>query len=193
MKDIDIRRALRLEMSRLHPNPVETRLVEELGVCQGEARVDLAVLNGRVHGYEIKSHRDTLQRLRSQADVYSQALEFVTIVAAPDHIPKIEQLVPTWWGIWCADEDHGEVRLSSLRVEKRNPTLVPLALAQFFWKDEALEILAKHGLAKGLSSKSRHHLWFRLTTTFTVEELCDLSRMYLKQRSEDWKALLREA
>ena len=193
MRDIDIRRALRLEMSRLHPDTGETRLIEELEICQGVARVDLAVLNGRVHGYEIKSERDTLQRLHSQANVYSQALEFVTIVAAPDHLGKIEKIVPSWWGIWCADEERGEVRLSCIRTETRNPKLVSLALAQFLWRSEALQILAEHGHARGLSSKSKHHLWFRLTTIFTTDDLCNLSRVCLKQRDENWKALLKEA
>src|ERR1700761_2097597 len=89
MRDIDVRRALLTEMDRIHPDRSDTLVVEELGICQGVARVDLAVVNGTVHGYEIKSERDTLARLKAQADIYSKALEFVTIVAAPSHIAGI--------------------------------------------------------------------------------------------------------
>ena len=35
--------------------------VEELGVCRGRVRVDVAVVNGTLHGYEIKSDRDSLR------------------------------------------------------------------------------------------------------------------------------------
>ena len=188
MRDIDIRRALRTEMQRLHAGETDIRFVEELGMCQGVARVDLAVVNGSVHGYEIKSERDTLTRLPSQSEVYSQALEFVTIVAAPHHLAQIEAMVPVWWGVWSATQDGASVRLDVLREALPNPCLAPLALVQFLWRDEALKILAEHSLAVGMSSKSRHHLWQRLATSFTVEELGDFVRARLKQRGEDWRA-----
>jgi hypothetical protein len=188
MRDIDIRRVLRTEMQRLHAGETDIRFVEELGMCQGIARVDLAVVNGSVHGYEIKSERDTLTRLPSQSEIYSQALEFVTIVAAPHHLVQIEAMVPPWWGVWSATQDGTEVRLNVRREALKNPSLTPLALVQFLWRDEVLEILAEHDLAVGMSSKSRHHLWQRLATSFTVEELGDFVRARLKQRGEGWRA-----
>ena len=47
-------------MHRSEPNTV---FLEELGLCQGDARVDYAVINGAMNGYEIKSDRDKLVRL----------------------------------------------------------------------------------------------------------------------------------
>jgi hypothetical protein len=188
MKDIDIRRALLLEMENRHSGDTNTLIVEELGMCQGVARVDLAVVNGNVHGYEIKSDRDTLLRLPSQAEIYSQALEFVTIVAAPDHLKQIEILVPDWWGIWKASQHGEQVHLKPIRKAQRNPSLVPFALAQFLWRDEALAILTEHRLANGMASKSRRHLWLQLTKSFTIDELGELVRARLKQR-EDWRVL----
>jgi len=63
MRDIDVRRKLRVEVERSHECEFDTLIVEELGLCQGIARVDLAVVNGSVHRYEIKSESDTLTRL----------------------------------------------------------------------------------------------------------------------------------
>src|SRR3954469_15133629 len=100
MRDIDARRALRQEVKRRHQGETDTLVVEELGVCQGVARVDFAVINGSIHGYEIKSERDTLVRLPAQSDAYSRALEFVTIVAAQNHLHKVVEAIPDWWGIW---------------------------------------------------------------------------------------------
>lgn len=119
MRDIDIRRALRLEMLRLHGDESDTRIVEELGLCQGIARVDLAVVNGSVHGYEIKSEHDTLARLPSQTDVYNRALDFVTIVTAPAHAEKIGDIVPPWWGVWSVSQDKDGVRLQVSREPSR--------------------------------------------------------------------------
>jgi hypothetical protein len=189
MKDIDVRRALLAEMHRLHPDKNDTLVVEELGLCQGIARVDVAVVNGTVHGYEIKSERDTLVRLKSQADVYSKALEFVTIVAAPSHITGIEELVPSWWGIWSATQIGEAVCLKEQRQAQRNPSLIANAIVQFLWREEALNILFDHNLATGVASKSRQHIWDRLSSHFSVEELADMVRSKLKQRPSSWRAL----
>jgi hypothetical protein len=188
MRDIDIRRALLTEMNRLHRDESDTLVVEELGMCQGIARVDVAVVNGTVHGYEIKSERDTLARLRSQADIYSRALEFVTIVAAPNHIAGIEAMVPDWWGIWSATQAGDEIHLKVERVAKSNPSLIPQALVQFLWREEALDILIQSDLANGVLSKSRKHMWDRLTSKFSVDELSGFVRAKLKQRPSNWRA-----
>ncbi|WP_423201806.1 sce7726 family protein [Edaphobacter modestus] len=174
-------------MDRLHPDKTDTLVVEELGLCQGIARVDLAVVNGTIHGYEIKSELDTLVRLKSQAEIYSKTLEFVTIVAASSHIPGIENTVPPWWGIWSAIQIGQEVRLKESRKAKRNPSLAPEALVQLLWREEALQILLEHKLARGVASKSRQHIWDRLCASFSVEELGDLVRTSLKQRPSSWR------
>lgn len=188
MRDIDIRRALLTEMSLLHRDEIDTLVVEELGMCQGIARVDIAVVNGTVHGYEIKSERDTLARLRSQADIYSRALEFVTIVAAPNHSTGIEEIVPDWWGIWTATQVGDEIHLKVEREAKSNPSLIAQALVQFLWREEALDILIQRDLANGVLSKSRKHIWDRLTSTFSVDELSGFVRTKLKQRPSNWRA-----
>ncbi len=188
MRDIDIRRALLAEMRRLHPDSSDTLILEELEVCQGLARVDLAVVNGSFHGYEIKSERDTLLRLPSQTEFYNQALQFVTLVAAPRHLSKIDSVIPPWWGVWQAEQIGSSVRLEETRESQPNPSLVKLALVQFLWRNETLQILDKYDLSSGVRSKSRHHLWAKLASSFEPEELGDLVRGCLKSRGENWRA-----
>jgi len=191
MRDLDVRRALRRNVEYRHAGETDIRFVEELGICQGMARVDLAVVNGSVHGYEIKSERDTLTRLPSQALIYSQALEFVTIVAAHQHLVRIEEgeLIPGWWGVWSATQDDGEVQLKTVREAQPNPSLAPSALVQFLWRDEVLEILTEHNLASGMAGKSRRDLWDRLAKSFTVDEIGHFVRDRLKQRYKGWLAV----
>src|SRR5437868_15105658 len=99
-------------MARRHSTEPDTLVVEELGLCQGIARVDLAVVNGNVHGYEIKSECDTLARLPGQISVYSRTLEFVTVITASAHIGNVRHRVPRWWGIWEARQRNGRVELT---------------------------------------------------------------------------------
>ena len=68
MRDCDIRKALRKRLEEAHKGESGTRIVEEFGLCQGRARIDVAVFNGFINGFEIKSARDTLKRLPGQRD-----------------------------------------------------------------------------------------------------------------------------
>jgi hypothetical protein len=187
MRDIDIRQAL-LADARLHATEPGTRVVPELGLCQGIARVDLAVVNGSLHGYEIKSEHDTLVRLPGQIEVYSRVLDFVTIVTGPSHAENIKKNVPSWWGIWAARYYAAEIRLEIVREPKQNRKVSSFALAQLLWRAEALQVLADRGLADGVRSKNRSQLWHRLAADLTTEELGKVVREQLKRRAAGWRA-----
>jgi hypothetical protein len=193
MRDIDIRQELFREMNRLHSDDADTLIMPELGLCQGIARIDLAVVNGSVHGYEIKSEQDTLARLRGQAAIYNRALEFVTIVASPNHAEKIANIIPPWWGVWAACGCRDRVRLEILKEASPNPTIDPFALAQLLWREEALAALADRGLATGLRNKPRAELWRRLASVLTIEELGDTVRGCLKRRGANWRVPVLQA
>ena len=69
--DVEIRLALhsKLKPYRTAPNTI---VVDELGLSHAKARIDVAVINGCVHGYEIKSSLDTLNRLPAQLELASE-------------------------------------------------------------------------------------------------------------------------
>jgi len=188
MRDIDIRRTL-LADQRLHSAEPNTRVVEELGLCQGLARVDLAVVNGTIHGYEIKSEKDTLDRLPRQVELYCRVLDYVTIVTAGAHAHNVRKAVPRWWGVWVVATENSMLNLNVLREAKRNPSVDPFSLAQLLWRDEALEILADRGLATGLRSKSRREIWNRLATKLSADELGHFVRERLKSRGANWRVV----
>ncbi len=191
VRDIDIRLDLIAEMKRRHGGDPDTRIIEELGLCQGIARVDLAVVNGTIHGYEIKSERDTLARLPGQVAVYNKALDFVTIVAAQSHVARIADIVPWLWGVWSVARSRQRFWLKRSRKAQRNPQISAFALAQLLWRDEALEALTEYGLAVGVRSKAREFLWDRLASKLTVKELGDIVRARLKARHADWRSVAR--
>jgi hypothetical protein len=100
MRDKDIRQPLIRELRRSHDT--DTLLVDEFGLCQGDVRVDVAVINSALNGFEIKSDSDTLDRLPAQQHVYSKVLDTVTIVAGEKHVDGILKIVPEWWSVRSA-------------------------------------------------------------------------------------------
>ena len=188
-REIDIRNALRQRLIRENQRHVhsEALILDELGLCQNEVRIDMAVINGSLHGFEIKSDQDTLKRLPEQAKIYSQIFDTVTIVAPARHLEKAHDLVPKWWGLIEVKTGKANLVLPTIRCRSRNPEVDPYALAQLLWRQEALNILEEHGLAKGSRSKSVKILWQKLADSFSLTQLNELVRITLKNR-QDWRA-----
>ena len=80
------RRILKQSLATRYGGDGDTILVEELGLCRGFVRADIAVVNGLMKGFEIKSERDTLQRLQKQVEAYSRIFDTATIVVAGRHL-----------------------------------------------------------------------------------------------------------
>jgi hypothetical protein len=66
MRDSDVRRAVKSWLAAEYAFDDDTRIVEEMGVWSGSVRIDIAIINGSLSGYELKSDRDTLDRLPHQ-------------------------------------------------------------------------------------------------------------------------------
>jgi hypothetical protein len=185
-RDIDIRNKLHGELKSKYLNDDRTLIIDELSLCQGEARIDVAVINGVLHGYEIKSESDNLDRLPSQISVYDQVMDKITIITGENHLEEVRKLVPEWWGIKLVVHNKRSISLKSIKRAKRNKNVNSYSLVQLLWKEEALEILKKEGLDKGYRTKSRKEMWERLAIDLPLNDL----RLYvidkLKNRS-DWR------
>lgn len=142
----------------------EAIVVEELNVCSGVARVDLAVLNGAIHGYEIKSDRDSLARLKSQMMYYNESLEYVTIVCGERLHKAARDFVPDWWGILSVRTLVDGIVLTPIRPAKPNPELLVTSYLEFLWRGEALHLLTTFGLDKGMKSANKQRLRERLAS-----------------------------
>lgn len=187
MKDFVIRRCLKVMLEEQFSDDPSI-IVSEFGLCQGLARADLVVVNGELHGYEIKSEADTLARLPAQIAAYSRVLDFITIVTGKKHLAQIKKMVPKYWGIMLvhpAGEDI--VSISYERAARRNPDVDRYALAQLLWREEVLSILTERGLAKGLKGKARPILWRVLATALDTRDLNTCVRDSIKLR-ESWRA-----
>lgn len=92
--DSIIRSAITAQLRAQFGDDPDSLIIEELGLCHGSARVDVAVINGCIHGIEIKSDCDKLDRLPRQIRVYSSVLDEVTLVVAPRLSAKALAMIP---------------------------------------------------------------------------------------------------
>ena len=190
LRDQDFRSTLKTHLSKqaFVLNDPRCLVIDELGLCQGSARIDVAVLNGKVHGYEIKSDMDTLERVESQLSVYIKIFDHLTFVVGEKHRVNIEEKIPDWCGISMVFRNgKDEIKLKQIRRAKRNKNVDPYSLVQLLWKDEAIALLRQFGNSGGLQNKSRKVLWERLATDVPSPQLNKYIRETLKSR-KDWRA-----
>lgn len=168
-------------------NEPNTLILDELPICQGDARIDVAVVNGAINGYEIKSESDTLDRLPRQCELYNKIFDSVTILTANKFIEGIKEIIPEWWGITRAEKDEeGLIQFFVIREPQQNSEIDALSLAQLLWRDEAISILKERGLHKGLLSKPRNILWNALAEELSLGDLQSEVRKKFKERSQ-WR------
>ncbi|MCC7418620.1 MAG: sce7726 family protein [Acidobacteria bacterium] len=183
MTDARIRRALRARLEALHRGARDTKIFDELGLCEGRARVDMAVVHHRLEGFEIKSDQDSLARLDDQQRLYSKVFDRMTVVAHGAHVPRVLERVPPWWGVMQAlGIGAAIVAFVERRPAAQNPARDPLALAQLLWRDEAIAILERRGLDHGVRSRPRRHAWRRASEAIAIDELAAEVRDALKLR-----------
>lgn len=185
VRDPEIRAAL---LRRLREqgalNDRTTVVVEELGLRRGNAILDVAVVNGVLSGFEIKSDADTLRRLAKQAAIYNQVLDHVTLVVGQQHLAAARELIPSWWGLMSVRNENGTLTLTTNRKPRANPARDVRALVELLWRDDAQRLLAKKRALDGLRTKRRRLLWERLCEVCSVDEISSEVRQRLKSRAK---------
>lgn len=180
--DAEIRRALRLKLINEHVKQADTVFVEEFGICRGQGRLDLAVVNSVFHGYEIKSNRDSMRRFDGQVEQYSKVLDRATVVVGDRHLSAALDIVPNWWGVLLFQAGPKSSRFKVVRRAKKNPRLDPRSLVELLWLDEAIALLDQRSAARGVKGKPRRVIWDRVCEHFKVREIATKVRAQLKAR-----------
>jgi hypothetical protein len=182
--DSDIRPVLRSRLRLKHANDADTVIIEELGLCRGQVRVDVSVVNGLLHGYEIKSDRDSLRRLTAQTELYGKVLDRATMVVGYRHLAEILDTLPIWWGILLVQRSTHGLRLKTVRKPRNNPTRDPRSLVELLWFDNAMALLEERNAARGFRGKPRWIVWDRICELFCVKEIAKAVRDHLKARAK---------
>lgn len=183
-----IRVALKAKLENLYGDDPEHRIIEELGVNHGSVRADIAVVNGVMECYEIKSDRDTLLRLPGQIKGYNAVFDKITIVVGFTHIFEAMELIPDWWGITVAKQDvSGSIVFSHIREAQFNQARDSVSIARLLWREEALRILEEMNEADGYWSKPRSAIYSKLATILEVGALADRVREAICLR-DSWRS-----
>jgi hypothetical protein len=138
-----IRTFVKVRLSRLVQSVSTAFLVEEMEVCSGRARIDLAVIGDRLIGIEIKGPRDSVTRLPGQAKEYSQCFDHVVLIVHESLATKAGALIPDWWGLIAGRQVDGRIRYRVERRPQMNPSLNLEKLLSLLWREEINALLAE--------------------------------------------------
>lgn len=156
LNDIKVRMLLLNELELKYKNCSDTRIINELGLDFGASRIDVAVVNGIMHGYEIKSDLDTLERLPRQMRYYNRAFERMTIVVSRKYLNDIKDMVPNWWGIKTISLDQS--RLINIRKGRKVSYQDPDLIINLLWKKELEGLVDYLQLPKSYKKKRKNQL-----------------------------------
>jgi len=182
--DQEIRAALHRKKLRTYRNAGDVIIVDELGLSHARVRIDVAVISAEVHGFEIKSSLDTLERLPGQLEFYSKGLSRLTLVCAGKHLAKAERIVPDWCGLILAEKGpRGGITFETVRRARANPSVDAIQVAHLLWHSEAAELLAGFGASPRELKRSRLQLYIDLAAQMPIADLIAAIRNFMVQRS----------
>lgn len=178
--DRAVRTLLKHHLANAHPGTAMVFL-DELGLCQGDVRVDVAAVNGELSGFEIKSPADTLARWPKQRRIYSKVVDRAWLVAPEKTLAAAQ--APAWWGLMRIVETRDRLGLRVVREAGVNPSPDPFSIACLLWRDEAITALEEFGLDRGVRTKRRRLIWQRLADQLPLDDLRRAVRAALKVRT----------
>ena len=155
MLDIDIREPL---FDYLDERYKKVRTIEEKTIKNSRADV-IAVVDGELIGFEIKSDNDSYTRLKTQIKDYDQFCDRCYIVVGERHV-QVEKHVPDYWGIIFVNEENVIVE----RDAEKSPKVKLYNQLDLLWRNELAEIQEKEGLPK-LTGTKRRVIYDRLVST----------------------------
>ncbi|MBL7733679.1 MAG: sce7726 family protein [Chitinophagaceae bacterium] len=187
MLDKIVRQAFHNTVLKSAHSDLRTIVIDELGLRNGGVRADIAVVNGRLVGYEIKTEKDTLVRLPLQIQAYSEVFEKAFIILSDKHLEKASAILPDWWGIYkIKKKTDGGFTFSCIRNSRINRHQNTFTLAQLLWKREALDIANSVFGNHVNSTFTKQAIYQLLSKSFSQKRMSKFVIQYLKQRN-NWR------
>lgn len=182
LRDTDIRAPLHDWLNQQHADCPDTGIIHELRIPRPSARIDMAVVNGELCGFEIKSDVDSLGRLPRQAVAFNAVFERVCVVTTHRHSEAACTIVPDWWAIIVPAVDDG-LTFATVREGDRNPRTNPEAMLHMLYCREVLTILDDFDLACGLREERRNALLGAALNNLEPDQIRQGVRDSLKARA----------
>jgi hypothetical protein len=184
MNDFDIRLAMKMTtLSDFYLD--DSIIVEELSLPSTGSRIDIAVINGALRGYEIKSSCDTLVRLKKQIVGYTKVFDYLSIVTEEKYLKKIMAISPDWIDVLCLTTLDNHPSMITARNGYLNAHREGFYIAKMLRKEEMQALLNEYGILYKKSSRA-WTLSEILAETLDIDDLAYSVRLKLKHRT-DWK------
>jgi len=163
------------------------KVIQELGLGYYNSRIDIAVINQELCGYEIKSDMDTLKRLGMQTRSYNNIFDRITIVSGRNKVSELEKIIPDFWGLIVAFKRDGKLILKRRREAGLNRNVNLKGLVNLLWRIEIAQILKAEKLYKGLSGYSKLGLSDIVLEEFSEGKIKSYVRKTLTKRIWEWR------
>ncbi len=124
--------------------------ISEIPINNYSRRVDLVVVNGKLHAFEIKTEADSLVRLQGQVSSYLRFFDKVTVVCAERHEEKVLASTPREVEVWVMVGGSGRKLSDHLRIARRGRACEicdPASLWTFIPKRVIASFLRRRGFA----------------------------------------------
>lgn len=181
LRDPDIRGPLEKWLLGQHAGDPDTVLIHEFKMPRPSARADIALINGKMIAFEIKSDVDSLARLPRQLKAFSRIFDRVSVVTTDKHLKTVKSTVPSWCGVIVLRKKHGNMQFVKCRRGRKlsKPDLASLLHA--LERKELAAVLSAHDAAYGTSQLPKSELVCLAAGLGT--SVRDTARRILRQRS----------
>ena len=184
--DSEIRKALHQKILKKYHSCSETLVIDELGLAHGRNRVDIAVLNGVLKGFEIKSSKDTLKRLPKQIAEYEKTFQKFDLVAAENHLEQCLDIAPSWFGVRVVSKGRqGAIHFKTIKRGSYNNAVSKEAMAHLLWRKEALNALSASEQVESFARANRKEIYRKLCSLLSETELTQTIKRCFIER-DDW-------
>ncbi|MBL8496001.1 MAG: sce7726 family protein [Rhodocyclaceae bacterium] len=158
---------LRMEWHR------DAMVLEEFRIERGSSRIDVAVIDEELVGYEIKSDKDSFARFSNQIHAYNRVFDRICLVCGPALEESARSVIPSWWGVIVAKRDTvGAVSLEIHRDAGVNLRQDAFSLASLLWREEALAALGSLETCTPAPKRvSAHVLWDSMAKNLPVDAI----------------------
>lgn len=151
--DKDMREAL---FSYFEEKENKIRFIEEHNM--GKSRADVIMIcENEIVGFELKSDKDSLVRLKRQIPDYDRFYDRNYIVVGEHYADKISEHLPQHWGIIRVSEDNGNIIAVEIRKAFKNEKHVIKNQMLFLWREELVRIIKRNKLG-GVSARNKKKL-----------------------------------
>jgi hypothetical protein len=188
MNEHQIRVDIRARLPRFFNQESGAKLVEEMEICLGSCRVDMAVIGDQLIGIEIKGPDDKLSRLPEQVTRYSKCFDQVVLVVHERMAVDAMHLIPEWWGVVVAASRNGENTYYFKRRPAQNVGVDASSVLSLLWRPEIATLFKEFFGTAPSASISKRGIRDRLLTEAPLTQLKNSCAKMLRAR-EDWRAV----